>query len=119
MGIASLGLVALLWAAYYGEDYAGGGVIKIEPPKSDGLWHIVAYGESTHRKIDPACISHFVVDGKAKNPFTGRLLIDEMRELLKSKEIVSIHFNKKDDLATAVALERNIGLKLILEDAPP
>jgi hypothetical protein len=72
------------------DSEVGHGTIKIEQWKSDGIWRIEVYcGGPEARKINPAIIRIVDVDPKAKDPFSGRLLIDEMRELLKSQETFS------------------------------
>src|SRR5438270_473693 len=119
MLMASLSLNCLLIATY-GVGSPLCGVIKIEQWKNEAKWHVVIYhGGPDNRQINPALISHLEVDGNARDPLNGRLLIDEMRELLKSRELVMIHLNWIDQVPTAIAVQKHIGLKLNLQESLP
>jgi hypothetical protein len=119
MPAATLGFSLLV--AMIGQHVWYGGVIQLREWKDDGLWSVVIYcGGPEERKIDLRVIRYVNFDGKAKDPFSGRLLLDEMRELLKSQDIVYIRFNRdKEGICTAVAVQKGTGLKLKLEDSLP
>jgi hypothetical protein len=120
MPAATLGYCLLV--ATIGQYTWYGGVIKMREWKSEGLWSVVIYcGGPENRKIYPRAIRYVYVDPKWKDRLTGRLLIDEMRELLKSREIVLVRFNRdKDGVCWAVAIEKDgVGMKLNLEESLP
>jgi hypothetical protein len=109
-----------LLVAMVGQHVWTGGVIKIEQRKSDNIWRVHVYcGGPEARRINPAIIRIVEVHPKAKDPFSGRLLIAEMRDLLKSQEIVGIRFNWDHGVCVAVAVEADVGLKLHLEERLP
>jgi hypothetical protein len=118
MVITVVGITALLFAVY-GEDCWCAGVINIGQTKGDRLWHAHVYsGGPDERKMVPVAVDTVYVDPKAKDPFTGRLLLDEMRELLKSREIVYIRFNRRGGVDRVTTIERHIGLRLNPELSP-
>ena len=119
MLIASVGIMSLLFAVY-GQHAWFAGVIKIEHAKGQSnQWRADLFcGGPDDREINPAIVRIVYVDPKAKDPFTGRLLLDEMRELLKSGDIVYVRFNRKGDIATVTTIEHFLKLKLNVKLPP-
>src|SRR5579864_5138808 len=103
MFIGTLG--ASMLVAMMGQHVWEGAVVKIEQWKADGIWFVEFYVGSVERygpngELDRNLVRLINVDPKHKDPRTGRLLIDEMRELLKSRRLVWIRFNWNGRTAT-------------------
>lgn len=119
MMITSVAITALLFAVY-GEHAWFAGVIKItHVTGNSNIWRVDLYsGGPDEREINPAIIRIVYVNPKAKDPFTGRLLLEEMRELLKTRDIVYVRFNRKGGIATVTTIEHFLKLKLNVKLPP-
>jgi hypothetical protein len=103
-----------------GIDVAKGTVVNIKQRKND-LWRVEVYvGEIRTRmpngELDQSAVYSLYVDGKAKNPYTGRLVIEELRELLVSHELVHIRANWKEGVCTEVSIQKGLGTRLKVQD---
>ena len=83
----------------YGEASRHGAVVKLEKGKDERHWMMGLYINQTmdldtngKPTLRPEWIHMYEVDGTAKDPLTGRLLIDELREVQKSKLIIHLRY---------------------------
>jgi len=98
-----------------GVDIEKGTVIMIKQRKND-LWLVEVYCGEVRTRIPNGDSVMLGVDGKAKNPHTGRPAVEELRELLVSHELVHIRANWKEGVCTEVSIQKGLGTRLKVQD---
>ena len=119
--IPTLALVSLL-STTVGPYVWVSAVTKLEEG-ADGIWTVQVYsGTKIAREPNgelsrvSARMAH--TDAMARDPLTGRLILDELREALKSRELMYVRFHRNGSAAKITMVQHMKSLRLYLEPEP-